>query len=109
MKLALLYWTIMHIGPCISVSSNEVVFPYFENFSESFHQTSGMEYSKVACTACNLEMRNNAWLIERHWKNKHKDRLQQGEEISTKIPSAGTKTLGNFFPVHKKGSYAVLS
>ena len=96
----------MHIGPCISVSSNEVVF-HFQNFSESFHQTSGMEYSKVACTACNLEMRNNAWLIERHWKNKHKDRLQQGEKISTKIPSAGTKTLDNYFPLPKKDDKTV--
>ena len=61
-----------------------------------------MEYSKVACTACNLELRNNQWLIERHWKNKHKDRLEQGETASTKIPSAGTKTLAKFFPVHKK-------
>ena len=61
-----------------------------------------MDYNKVVCTVCNVELRKNQWIIDRHWENKHKDRLERGEKASTKLPSAGSSTMTKHFRVLNK-------
>ena len=61
-----------------------------------------MEYNMVVCTVCNKEMRNNQWLIERHYERNHKDKLEKGQKMTTMIPSAGTKTLFTLWGAPKK-------
>ena len=55
-----------------------------------------MDYNMVVCTVCNMKMRKNKWLIDRHWENNHKDREEKGEKATTMIPSAGSRSMKDF-------------
>ena len=56
----------------------------------------------VVCTVCNQEMRNNKWLIDRHYERKHKDKIEKGHKKTTMLPSAGSKTLDSMWGAPKK-------
>ena len=57
----------------------------------------------VVCTVCNMKMRKNQWMIDRHWENNHKERKERGEKPSTRIPSAGSSSMKDFFGMPGKG------
>ena len=56
----------------------------------------GTEVSKgqVLCKACELSVRKDT--LERHWNNKHKDRLLKGEKPEFKLPPMGSGSLCQF-------------
>ena len=56
----------------------------------------GSEVSKsqVLCKVCGASIRKDT--LERHWNNKHKDRLVKGEKPEFKLPTMGSGDLFNF-------------
>ena len=80
-----------------------VLLVFFRVTTPSASETEArMDYKMVVCTVCNLEMRKNQWLIDRHWENNHKDRKERGEKATTRIPSGGSKTMKDFFGVPRQ-------
>ena len=81
--------------------STQVTFAFDDGLKTKAHKIIfckmvGTEVSKgqVLCKACDLSVRKDT--LERHWNNKHKDRLLKGEKPEFKLPAMGSGSLFQF-------------